>query len=143
MPTRQELKQQAEHIKPKIRKGDKVVIVAGKDKGQIGTVLAVSPKEQKVIVAQQDPENDGNWLPLNAMVKHYKAKRQGERSSRVKLPAPLHISNVMLIDPDSGKPTRVGRRLEGDKIVRYAKVSGKTIVDKPDADYLARKEKKD
>jgi large subunit ribosomal protein L24 len=52
----------------------------------------------------------------------------------------LHISNVMLVDPETGKPTRVGRRKEGDKIVRYAKKSGKTIVDGVDIDLVARRE---
>jgi large subunit ribosomal protein L24 len=56
------------------------------------------------------------------------------------MPSPLHISNVMLVDPETGKPTRVGRRKEGDKIVRYAKKSGKTIVDGVDIDLVARRE---
>lgn len=131
MPTKAEIKQQKQHIKLKIRTGDKVVIIAGKDKGQIGVVAAVSPKEMKCIVVQDDPVNPDQKIPLNAVTKHYKAKRQGERSSRFKMPAPLHISNVMLIDPESGKPSRVGRRKEGDKIVRYAKKSTKTLVDLP------------
>ncbi len=131
MPTKFELKQLATHIKLKIRTGDRVMIITGKDKGQIGVVAAVSPKEQKLIVVQDDPENVDNKIPLNAVIKHYKAKKQGERSVRFKMPAPLHISKVMLMDPEKDVPTRVGRRVENGKIVRYAKKSGKTLVDLP------------
>ncbi|MBN8689645.1 MAG: 50S ribosomal protein L24 [Armatimonadetes bacterium] len=140
MPTFAELKAATKPVKLKIRKGDQVMIIAGKDKGQTGTVVAVSPKEMKVLVAQPDPENDGQWLPLNAQTKHYKAKRQGERSVRFKKPGPIHISNVMVLDPETGKPTRVGRRVEKDKLVRYAKKSNKTIKDTVDADLVARRE---
>jgi large subunit ribosomal protein L24 len=140
MPTKAEIKALNKNVKLKLRKGDTVQIVAGKDKGQIGMIAAVSPKEHKVIVVQNDPENADQKIPLNAVTKHYKAKRQGERSVRFKMPSPLHISNVMLVDPETGKPTRVGRRKEGDKIVRYAKKSGKTIVDGVDIDLVARRE---
>ena len=140
MPTKSELKQAAKTVKLKVRKGDTVMIIAGKDKGQIGTVAAVSPKEMKVMVVKDDPENPDQKIPLNAVTKHYKAKRQGERSARFKIPAPIHISNVMVIDPETGKPTRVGRRKEGDEIVRYAKKSGKTLVSSVDPDLLARRE---
>lgn len=134
MPTRAEIKLSRTHIKVKIRTGDRVMIVAGKDKGQIGTVAAVSPKEFKCIVVQDDPANPDQKIPLNAVTKHYKAKRQGERSVRFRMPSPIHISNVMLVDPETNKPTRVGRRVENGKIVRYAKKSGKTLVDLPNKD---------
>lgn len=131
MPTKAELKAQKKAPKVKIRSGDKVVIISGKDKGQIGFIAAVSPKEQKVLVLQDNPENPEQPLPLNAVVKHFKAKMQGQRSARIKMPAPLHISNVMVLDPKSGEPTRIGRRKEGEKIVRYAKKSGESIHDLP------------
>ena len=83
------------------------------------------------MVVQADPTNPDHQIPLNAVTKHYKAKRQGERSARFRMPAAIHISNVMLMDPEKDKPTRVGRRVENDKIVRYAKKSGKTLVDTP------------
>jgi large subunit ribosomal protein L24 len=134
MPTKAEVKQQKRHIKLKIRKGDRVMIIAGKDKGQIGTVEAVSPKEQKAIVVQFNEDNPDQPLPLNAITKHYKAKYQGERSARLRLPAPIHISNLMVIDPETGEPTRLGRRKEGDKIVRFAKKSGQTVLDLPNID---------
>lgn len=131
MPTKADLKRLATKVKLKIRTGDNVMIIAGKDKGQTGFVAAVSPKELKAIVLQKNPENDAQPLPLNAVIKHRKARYQGERSARIKLPAPIHISNLMVIDPESGKPSRLGRRQEGDKLVRYAKKSGTTLVDLP------------
>lgn len=127
MPTKAELKKLEKPIKLKIRRGDKVMIIAGKDKGQIGFVAAVSPKEGKVIVLKDNPENPEQPLPLNQVIKHRKAKSQGERSARIALPAPLAISNVMLLDPKTGQPTRVGKKKEGDNLVRYAKKSGTVI----------------
>lgn len=130
MPTKAELNKKP--VKMKIRRGDLVMVIAGKDKGEIGTVYAVSPKENKVIVLKENDENPDQPLPLNAVVKHRKPRTQGERGSRVKLPSPLDASNVMLIDPDTQKPTRVGRRKNADgKIERFAKGSGKTILDTP------------
>jgi large subunit ribosomal protein L24 len=136
MPTKAELKLKAQHTKVKIRKGDKVMIISGKDKGQIGFVAAVAPKEQKVIILQENDENPDQPLPLNAVIKHRKARTQGEKSARIKLPAPLHISNVMVLDPKTGAPSRVGRREEGGKLVRYAKKSGELV---PDADVMEKK----
>lgn len=127
MPTKAELKLQKQHIKLKIRKGDKVMIIAGKDKGQIGFVAAVAPKEQKVMVLQENPENPEEYLPLNAAIKHRKARYQGERSARVRIPVAIHVSNVMVLDPKTNEPTRVGRKKEDGKIVRYAKKSGDLI----------------
>ena len=130
MPTKADLKRLAKMPKIKIRKGDRVVIITGKDKGQEGFVAAVSPKEQKVIVLRENPENPDMPLPLNAVTKHRKARTQAERSARIQLPAPLDISNVMILDA-TGKPTRVGRRLENGKLVRYSKKSNATLVDAP------------
>lgn len=131
MPTKADIKRLAQHVKVKVRQGDRVMIISGKDKGQRGFVAAVAPKEQKVIVLQDNPENPDQPVPLNAAIKHRKAKVQGERSARIKIPVPLHISNVMVIDPKTDQPTRIGRKKEGDKIVRYAKKSGETIKDLP------------
>jgi len=129
MPTKAELKQKATHIKLKVRKGDRVVIISGKDKGEIGFVAAVSPKEQKVIVLKENEENPEQPLPLNAAIKHRKAKTQGQRSVRLKIPVPIHVSNVMVLDPKTNEPSRVGRRLEDGKLVRYAKKSGEKLID--------------
>jgi large subunit ribosomal protein L24 len=130
MPTKAELKNLAHPPKMKVRKGDLVKIIAGKDKGEEGFVAAVSPKEQKVIVLKDNPENADMPLPLNARIKHRKARSQAERSARIQIPAPIHVSNVMVID-SKGNPTRVGRRKEGDKLVRYSKKSNETLVDAP------------
>jgi large subunit ribosomal protein L24 len=103
------------------------VIISGKDKGEVGFVAAVSPKEQKVIVLKNNDENPDQPLPLNAAIKHRKARTQGEKSARIKIPVPIHISNVMVLDPKTNKATRVGRRLEDGKLVRYSKKSGETL----------------
>ncbi len=125
--TREEIKKAAKPIKLKIRRGDKVQIIAGKDKGEVGFVAAVSPRESKVIVLKET-DNPNEPEPLNAVIKHKKAKFQGERSARIKLPAPIHVSNVMLIDPTTGKPTRVGKGKDADgNAIRVAKGSGATI----------------
>jgi large subunit ribosomal protein L24 len=129
MPTKAEIKQRATHIKLKIRKGDRVVIISGKDKGEIGFVAAVSPKDQKVIVLKDNEENPDQPFPLNAAIKHRKAKMQGERSVRIKIPVPIHVSNVMVLDTTTGQPTRVGRREEDGKLVRYSKKTGAKLID--------------
>lgn len=131
MPTKAELKRLSKPIKLKVRTGDKVMIISGKDKGQTGFVAAVSPKEQKVIILQENAETPDQPLPLNAAVKHRKPRSQGERGARIKIPVPLHVSNVMVLDPKTGEPTRVGRRKEGEKLVRFAKKSGEKLVDVP------------
>ncbi len=131
MPTKAEIKHRANLPKLKVRKGDKVVIIAGKDKGQQGYIEAIDPKKQRAYVLQENPENPDQPLPLNAAIKHRKAKFQGEKSSRLQIPVPIHISNLMVLDPDKGQPTRIGRRVEGGKLVRYAKKTGKTIKDQP------------
>jgi len=130
MPTKAELKKQAQHIKVKVRKGDKVVIISGKDKGEIGIVWQVAPKEEKVMVFKENPENPQQPIPLNQVIKHRKARTQGERSARTILPGPIHISNVMVLDPATNEATRVGRRLEDGKLVRYAKKSGTKLEDR-------------
>lgn len=134
MPTKAELKQKAKPAKLKLRRGDRVMIISGKDKGEIGEILSVSPKDQKAFVARRSEENADELIPLNAAIKHRKAAVQGEKSARVKIPVPLHTSKLMLIDPTTNQPTRVGRRKEDGKVVRYAKKSGKTLADAPPAD---------
>lgn len=127
MPTKAELKQLAAHVKVKIRTGDRVMIISGKDKGQIGYVAAVAPKENKAIVLQENEENQDQPVPLNAAIKHRKARTQGEKSMRMKIPVPIHLSNLMVLDPKTGEPTRVGRRKENGATVRYAKKSGEVF----------------
>ncbi|MEQ8307571.1 MAG: 50S ribosomal protein L24 [Hoeflea sp.] len=99
----------------KIRKGDKVVVLAGKDKGRTGEVLAVMPKEDRAVVRG-----------LN-MVKRHQRQTQTQEAGIINKEASLHLSNLAVADPKDGKPTRVGFRVEGDKKVRVAKRSGEVI----------------
>ena len=131
MATKAELKRKAHQPKLKVRKGDKVVITAGKDKGELGWIAALDPVKMKALVLQENPENPDSPLPLNSVIKHKKARYQGEKSARIKLPAPIHISNLMVLDPESDEPIKIGRRKEDGKLVRYSKKSGKTIHDTP------------
>ena len=99
----------------KIKKGDRVVVLTGKDKGKQGSVLAVFPKEERVLV-------EG----LNIVQRHTRPT-QGDPQGGIKnKEAPLHVSNVALVD-SKGKATRVGFRVEGDKKVRVAKTTGEVI----------------
>jgi large subunit ribosomal protein L24 len=99
----------------KIRKGDRIVVLTGKDKGRQGQVSKVFPKESRVLV-------DG----LN-MVQRHTRPSQGDPQGGIKnKEAPIHVSNVALVD-SKGKPTRVGFRVDGDKKVRIAKTTGEVI----------------
>lgn len=100
-----------------IKKGDKVFVNTGKEKGSTGVVLKVLVKEQKAVV-------EG----LNIVSKSTKPSAQHPQGGIVKQEAPIHISNLNPIDPKSGKPTRVGRRKNDEgKTVRYSKKSGEVI----------------
>ncbi|OGH69033.1 MAG: 50S ribosomal protein L24 [Candidatus Magasanikbacteria bacterium RIFCSPLOWO2_02_FULL_44_11] len=100
----------------KIKVNDKVKILSGKDAGKEGKVIQVFPKEAKIVV-------EG----VNIIKKHIKAKKSGEKGSRIELAGPIYIGKAMLIDPKSGKPTRVGYKLDGDKKRRVAKATGEFI----------------
>ena len=106
----------------KIRRDDTVRIIAGKDRGRTGRVLRVDPERQKVYV-------EG----ANIVKRHMRPRtlRDTQRSQElggiIEKEGPIHVSNVMLIDPDSGEPTRVSVKREGDRRVRVAKKSGKEI----------------
>lgn len=100
-----------------IRKGDTVKVIAGDSKGQQGKVLSVSLANRTIVI-------EG----INMVSKHTKPNAQNTNGGIVKMEAPLHISNVMLIDPKSGKTTRIGKKLNGEgKLVRIAKKSGEEI----------------
>ena len=100
----------------KIKKGDRVVVLAGKDKGRQGQVVRVLPKDNRVVVGGVN------------MVKRHTRPTQADPQGGIKnKEAALHISNVAFIDPKSGEPTRVGFRLEDGKKVRVAKKSGEVI----------------
>ena len=99
----------------KIRKGDRIVVLTGKDKGRQGQVSKVFPKESRVLVGG-----------LN-MVQRHTRPSQGDPQGGIKnKEAPIHVSNVALVD-SKGKPTRVGFRVDGDKKVRIAKTTGEVI----------------
>ena len=94
----------------KIKKGDNVLVAAGKDKGRTGKVMRVLPRELKILV-------EG----INLKKKHAKPKRQGEKGQVVEIPAPMDASNVKLICPKCGKATRVGYKIEGGNKQRVCK----------------------
>ncbi len=99
----------------KLRKGDKVVVLTGKDKGKEGLISQVLPAKGKAIV-------EG----VNMAVRHTK-QSQTSQGGRVPMAVAIDLSNIALVDPKEGGPTRVGFRMEGDKKVRYAKKSGEVI----------------
>ena len=98
----------------KLKKGDKVVVLAGKDKGKEGTIASINPSVGKAVV-------DG----INMAIRH---TRQSQTSQGGRLPKamPIALSNLALLDKN-GKPTRVGFKIEGDKKVRFAKTTGDVI----------------
>ena len=99
-----------------IRKGDEVIILAGKDKGQKGKVLKVFIKDQRALV-------EG----VNMVSKSAKPSAKNPQGGIIKQEAPIHISNLSLIDPKSGKATRVAIKHEGKNVIRIAKKSGEEI----------------
>jgi large subunit ribosomal protein L24 len=100
-----------------IKKGDSVMVITGESKGQKGRVLEVDRDKYRAIV-------EG----VNLVSKHTKPNSKAPQGGIIKKEAPIHISNLMLIDPTTGKPTRVGKKLnDKDKLVRYSKKSGEEI----------------
>ncbi len=104
-------------VKIRLKKGDDVKVIAGKDKGKTGKILRVNRKTDRV-------EVDG----VNVMKRHTKPSPSNQDGGIVDKTVGIHISNVMLIDPKSKKPTRVGFKIEGGKKVRFAKDSGTILV---------------
>jgi large subunit ribosomal protein L24 len=100
-----------------VKKGDTVLILTGESRNQKGRVLEVDREKGRAIV-------EG----VNMVSKHTKPNSKAPQGGIIKKEAPVHISNLMLIDPTSGKPTRVGKRLnDKNKLVRYSKKSGEEI----------------
>lgn len=99
-----------------IKKGDKVKVVRGKDRGKEGKVLQVLPKGEKVIV-------EG----LNLRFRHLRPKKANEKGQRVEYPAPMHFSNVMHIDPKTDKVTRIGIKVEQGVKQRISRKSNEVI----------------
>jgi len=100
----------------KIKKGDKVQIITGKDRGKQGEILHVLPVSERVVVKG-----------LNLMKRHIKAKRDGEKGELTSKEAPPHVPNAMLVCPHTGKPTRIGYKIEGGEKIRVSKQSGKAL----------------
>lgn len=100
----------------KIKKGDSVVVLSGKDKGLTGTVSKVLPAEGKVVVAG-----------VNIATRHRKPSQANPQGGIVRFEAPMHLSKVAVADPKTGKPTRVRFEQQGGKKVRVAVKSGETI----------------
>ena len=99
-----------------IKKGDTVYVNAGNDKGKTGKVLSVIPAKDRAIV-------EG----INLVSKHTKPNAKQPQGGIIKQEAPVHISNLPLLEPTTPTPTRVGYRMDGDKKVRFAKKSGEEI----------------
>jgi large subunit ribosomal protein L24 len=101
--------------KLKVKKGDKVVVLTGKDKGKTGEIKKVLPSDNKVVVQG-----------VNVQTKHRKPSAAGA-GGLDKIEAPIHVSNVALVDPKTSKATRVGYKVVGDRKVRVARGSGEVI----------------
>lgn len=99
-----------------IKKGDKVIVITGKDKGKTGTVIEALPKRDRVVV-------EG----VNIVKKHQKPTQMNPEGGITEFEGAIHVSNVMLLDPKTNKPTRVGTKIEDGKKVRVAKKSGEII----------------
>ncbi len=100
-----------------IKKGDLVFVNAGVDKGKQGKVLEVLPKEERAIV-------EG----INMVSKHTKPNAANPQGGIIKKEAPIHVSNLNVVDPSTNKPTRIGRKLdEKGNLVRFAKKSGEIL----------------
>ncbi|WLR41992.1 50S ribosomal protein L24 [Bacillus carboniphilus] len=99
-----------------VKKGDKVMVISGKDKGKQGRILEAYPKKDRVLV-------EG----VNIVKKHSKPSQANPQGGILTQESPIHVSNVMPLDPKSGEVTRVGYKVEGGKKVRVAKKSGEKL----------------
>jgi len=99
----------------KIRKGDKVIVLCGRDKGRTGEVLEVRPAESRAVVRGVN------------MVKRHQRQTAQQEGGIISKELPVHLSNIAIADPKDGKPTRVGFKIQGDKKIRIAKRSGAEI----------------
>jgi len=99
-----------------VKTGDKVKVIAGKDKGKEGVVVKTLAAKDRVVV-------EG----VNIVKKHQKPNNQYPQGGIIELEAPIHVSNVQLLDPSTNEPTKVGYKVEDGKKVRFAKKSGTTL----------------
>ncbi len=100
----------------KLKKGDNVIVIAGKDKGKKGKIVRVLPAENKIVV-------EG----LNISKKHQRPRKSGEKGQVIKMAMPIHASNVMIVDPKTEKGSRIGKKVVGDTKVRIARKSSQEI----------------
>ncbi len=100
----------------KIRKGDRVIVLAGKDKGREGEVIRAMPKDGRVVVSG-----------VNMVTRHQKPSQADPQGGLKRFEAPIHVSNVALKDPKTGKPARVGFEVRDGRKVRVLKGSGEVI----------------
>ncbi|HCC60177.1 MAG: 50S ribosomal protein L24 [Candidatus Staskawiczbacteria bacterium RIFOXYC1_FULL_37_43] len=100
----------------KVKKGDTILVISGKDKGKVAKILKSLPRERKVLV-------DG----VNLKKKHVRPKREGEKGQVVQVPAPLEVSNIKIVCPKCGKPVRIGYKVEKDIKSRICKKCGQAI----------------
>lgn len=109
-------------FKPHVKKGDEVLVLAGRSKGERGRVVSVDPQRERAIV-------EG----VNLITKHQKAQGFGQtraaqqQSGRIEKPAPIHVSNLMVVDPTNGEPTRVKHKVIEGKSVRVGGKSGEAL----------------
>ncbi|WP_374376500.1 50S ribosomal protein L24 [Dongia sp.] len=101
--------------KLKVKKGDKVVVITGRDKGKTGEIIEVQPAENRVKVRG-----------INMVKRHQKQSMQTQ-GGIIEKEAAIHVSNIAHIDPKTQKPTRIGYRMEGENKVRFARSSGEKI----------------
>lgn len=99
-----------------LRKGDKVIIIAGKDRNKTGVIERVLPSRQRVVVSG-----------VNIVKKTQKKSAQNPQGGIIDTNLPIHISNVMALDPKTNKPTRLGASVKGDRKQRIARVSGEEL----------------
>jgi large subunit ribosomal protein L24 len=100
----------------KLKKGDNVIIIAGKEKGKKGKITKVIPSLNKVVI-------EG----LNILKKNQRPRKSGEKGQIIKIAMPIHASNVMILDPKTEKGSRIGKKMVGDKMVRIARKSNQEI----------------
>lgn len=98
-----------------VKTGDKVMVIAGADKGQTGEISKVFPSENKALVSG-----------LNIKIKHTKPTQENPGAIN-EIEAPIHVTNLMLVDPKTGSPTKTGRKIVDGKSVRYSKSTGEII----------------
>lgn len=100
----------------KLKKNDNVIVIAGKDKGKKGKIVRVLVAKNKVVV-------EG----INMTKKHQRPRKSGEKGQTINIAMPIHASNVMIVDPKTGKGSRIGKKKMGDKMIRITRKSNQEI----------------